>query len=428
VDETGDDHDFRFRAIHAALNAVKRKGSLILVDEADAILNAAAMPQVRNLTNKSWINNFLDNHDRTIIWITNRSWGIEPSTMRRFAFSLRFDKLTHKNRMSVLRYELEKNDLAGYYDEHEIKDLASRYDVDAGGIVNAVNVLKLQKRGSKGRVKETVEVVLKNHQEATIGKRHSVRPRDFLTYSLEGLNTSQDLERIITQLNNHSERKANLPNLSVSILLYGQPGTGKSEFVHYLGHCLGRDIALKRVSDIESKYVGESEQNIARAFREAQADESLLFFDEADSFFYPRKDAFQSYEKKFTNELLAQLDDYQGIVIFATNDIEGLDHAAIRRFRFKIQFLPLKPEGIMHFYRLLLSPLVTGGGNPGSNERLRLLSIQNLTPGDFAVVKDQYFFDQGAMVFHEDLISALEREVGHKKGMRVGPGFNSGMN
>jgi SpoVK/Ycf46/Vps4 family AAA+-type ATPase len=174
--------------------------------------------------------------------------------------------------------------------------------------------------------------------------------------------------------------------------------------------------------------VGESEQNIARAFREAQAGDSLLFFDEADSFFYPRKDALQSHEKKFTNELLAQLDDYQGIVIFATNDIEGLDHAAIRRFRFKIQFLPLKPEGIMHFYRLLLSPLVTGGGNPGSNERLRLLSIQNLTPGDFAVVKDQYFFDQGAMVFHEDLISALEREVGHKKGMRVVPGFNSGMN
>jgi MoxR-like ATPase len=257
VDETGDDHDFRFRAIHAALNAVKRKGSLILVDEADEILNAAAMPQVRNLTNKSWINNFLDNHDRKIIWITNRSWGIEPSTMRRFAFSLRFDKLTHKNRMSVLRYELEKNDLAGYYDEHEIKDLASRYDVDAGGIVNAVNVLKLQKRGSKGRVKETVEAVLKNHQEATIGKRHSVRPRDFLTYSLEGLNTSQDLERIITQLKKRSEKKTGLPGPSVSILLYGQPGTGKSEFVHYLGHCLGRDIALKRVSDIESKYVGK---------------------------------------------------------------------------------------------------------------------------------------------------------------------------
>ena len=91
-------------------------------------------------------------------------------------------------------------------------------------------------------------------------------------------------------------------------------------------------------------WVGETEQNIASAFRDAQENNKILFFDEADSFLYPRRDAFHSWEKSFTNEILTQLESYRGIVIFATNDINGLDNASMRRFRFKVEFKPLTPR------------------------------------------------------------------------------------
>ena len=391
VDEQGDDHDFRFRAIHATANAVKRRSDLILIDEADEILNAAAMPNIKNLTNKSWINNFLDNHGRKIIWITNRSREVDPSTMRRFAFSLKFDRLTAKNRTNVFQYELRKQGLKGSIDNDVVCDLAKQYDVDASGIVNAVNVMKLERSGTPETLRLMAETVLRNHQEATVGKKYSIRPRDFQSYSLEGLNTSQDLDKIVGVLKDFIEKKVGKGVPSVTALLYGMPGTGKSEFVHYLGNTLGKDITLKRVSDIESMYVGETEKNIAQAFREAQENGNILFFDEADSFFYPRKDAVRSFEKKFTNELLAQLDNFQGIVLFSTNDIEGLDHAAIRRFSFKVQFLPLKPSGILHFYGLLLRPMA-GPEEMTIEEKARLMAIRNLTPGDFKVVKDQHSF------------------------------------
>lgn len=424
VDEQGDDHDFRFRAIHATINTVKRRNGLILVDEADEILNAAAMPNIRNITNKSWINNFLDNHDRKIIWITNRSREMDPSTMRRFAFSLKFDRLTAKNRTNVFQYELKKQGLKGSIEHTVVCELAKQYEVDAGGIVNAVNVMKLQRKAKPETLRQMAETVLRNHQEATIGRRASERQRNFTSYSLKGLNTSHDLQKIVYVLKEFFEGKMGKEVPFVSILLHGMPGTGKTEFVHYLGHALGKDITVKRVSDIEDKYVGETEKNIAAAFREAQTNGSILFFDEADSFFYPRKDAVRSFEKKFTNELLAQLDNFQGIVLFSTNDIEGLDHAALRRFKFKVQFRRLTREGVMHFYDLMLDPLArTECMLPREQERL--MNIRNLTPGDFSVVKDQFSFAVNKEPTHGDLISALEREAEHKQERRMIRGFGA---
>jgi SpoVK/Ycf46/Vps4 family AAA+-type ATPase len=426
VPERDDDHDLHIRAVYATVNAVKPKGSLILVDEADELLNTAVMPNMRNITNKSWVNNFLDGHDHKIIWITNRSEAIEPSTMRRFAFSYRFDRLTARNRMTVLNYELRKHGLRNRLGDGEIRELAKQYEVDAGGIVNAVNIMKLRQRAGKEEMVELAEAVLRNHQEAMSGRRMAARHRDFRTYSLEGLSTSQDLEKIIEALRDFSGGRVNREVRSLSLMLYGPPGTGKSEFVHYLGSRIGRDITIKRVSDIDGMFVGETENNIAQAFREAQMDGNLLFFDEADSFFYPRKDAVRSWEKKFTNELLAQLDSFQGIVVFATNDIGGLDHAALRRFKFKVKFNTLSPNGVLHFYNLLLMPLADPDAMMSPGDRSLLQAMRNLTPGDFAVVREQFLFENRRPE-HRELLASLEREAGHKRDRRTITGFGPEM-
>ncbi len=409
-----DDHKDRLRATFATVNLAEKDTSIILVDEADEILNSYNSIFFKSRTAKSWINQFLDSHDKKIIWITNRSSGIDPSTMRRFSFSIEFKNLNKKNRLKVLKHELEKSGVSDFLSDDELDDLCRTYNVDAGGIVNAINILNIASDINKETALRKVRAVLKNHEKAT-GRRigNSINDREFSSWTFEGLNTSANLRDVVSALHLYDSRP-HTKNLSIALLLYGLPGTGKSEFVYYLGHILGKEVLLKRASEIRSCWVGETEQNIAGAFAEAQETDSILFFDEADTFLFPRKSARQSWEISFTNEILTQLESFKGTVFFATNDMDGLDHAALRRFKFKIEFKLLTPEGNLIFYNTLLKRLASDS-DLSAGEVIAIKDIKNLTPGDFAVVKDQMFFAEPASITHKMLIEALANEVGYKK-------------
>lgn len=411
--------DFRQRAIYATLNAAQSKKCVVLVDEADDLLNTQVMFKHEGSSTKSWLNSLLDSHEQKIIWITNHSKNIDTSTMRRFAFSLEFEKLTRKHRLTVFSYELKKHGFAKFFTSDEKKDLCKRFSVDASGIVHAVNVLKIKRGMKKENVIALFESVLKNHEKATTGKESFHKPKKLKQYSLEGLNTSSDLGRIVSVVKEFGDASAKSGPKSITLLLYGPPGTGKSEFVHYLGKELEKDVLLKHASDIQDPFVGMTEKNIAKAFREAQDEKSILFFDEADTFLFPRKDAMRSWEKSFTNEILAQLDGFSGIAVFATNDIEGLDHAAIRRFKFKVKFAALTPEGNLLFYKSMLLPLLLDNGTIPVDDIRLIRDLRNLTPGDFAVVRDQFSFGSCERPEHQSLINALQLEAEHKKSIKI---------
>ena len=130
-----------------------------------------------------------------------------------------------------------------------------------------------------------------------------------------------------------------------------------------------------------------------------------------------------SWEKSHTNEILTQLENHRGIVVFSTNDIDSLDHAVLRRFGFKIRFNPLTPEGTILLYQNMILPLVQNDGDLTSAHKERLKAIQNLTPGDFAVVRNQSMLLGSRPVSHEKMITELENEVGYKKQMVKAIGF-----
>lgn len=418
-----DEHKERLRAIFATVTLADKDSSLILVDEADEVINSSRSRYFESKTNKSWINQFLESHDKKVVWITNRSSEIEISTMRRFSFSLEFKKIDNKNRLKVIKYELKKKGMEGYLSDEELSELCNTYSVDAGGIVNAISTLNITDATDKEMALRKIRSVLKSHEKATGGKKGAnQKERGFDSYSLDGLNTSRNLCEIITSLKSEENQRV-IKNASAALLLYGMPGTGKSEFVYYLGNALGKEVLLKRSSDILSKFVGEAEENTAKAFAEAQESNNILFFDEADTFLFPRKSARHSWEISFTNEILTQLESFKGIVVFATNDMEGLDHAALRRFKFKIEFRPLKPEGILHFYNKLLHHLVPGENDLSEGEIVQIKNISGLTPGDFAVVKDQFMLVDSSAVTHEKLIAALRGEVIYKKNQQGIKGF-----
>jgi len=421
------EHKVRISAIHAALNFANTDKHLILIDEADELLNTHNSIFGSSKTNKSWINNLLENHDKKIIWCTNRFYNIHPATMRRFLFTMEFKGFNNKNRLKVIKNELTQKGFMNYFDEEELQEICRSYSVNAGGIVNAIKMFNIDKKTDKKTALKKIRVVLRNHERAVAGKSSdNKRLNDFKFYSLKGLNCSEDPENILSMLKRYCEFQGKEKfenNKAYSLLLYGMPGTGKSEFVYYLGHTLGKEVLLKRCSDIQSMWVGETEKNIARAFNEAQEDKSILFFDEADSFLFPRKDASHTWEKNFTNEILTQLESYTGIVVFATNDIDGLDHASLRRFRLKIEFKPLTPEGNLHFYNTILAKIVSKNKQISDDEISLIKSIKNLTPGDFAVIKDRYAFATDTEITHRHLIESLINEVRYKKGEKKIMGF-----
>jgi hypothetical protein len=127
----------------------------------------------------------------------------------------------------------------------------------------------------------------------------------------------------------------------LNVLFAGDSGTGKTMSAEIIAGDLQLDLFKIDLSCIVSKYVGETERNLSKIFHEAQTSNSILFFDEADALFGKRsevKDAHDRYANIEINYLLQKMDDYEGIVILATNLRSNLDAAFTRRLNYVVEF------------------------------------------------------------------------------------------
>jgi hypothetical protein len=240
-------------------------------------------------------------------------------------------------------------------------------------------------------------------------------------YSLDGLDIRSEvpLEQIVAAVAMFSKtRRSSEVTPRLSILLSGPSGCGKSEFVKYLGECAGKEVVVVTASDVLRALVGETEQRIADVFREAAEKNAILFLDEVDSLLYDRKSAHYGWERVQTNELLIQMERFTGVLVCATNLVEQLDAAVMRRFTFKVQMAALDDDGKVKFFsRYFKSEL-------SADERRRLLSIPNLTPGDFRTVRERLFFLAGKNgADNARRLAALEVESAAKKDSRAHIGF-----
>ena len=131
-------------------------------------------------------------------------------------------------------------------------------------------------------------------------------------------------------------------------LFHGPPGTGKTTTAALLGKKTKRDVYRIDLSQLVSKYIGETEKNLARVFDRAENKEWILFFDEADALFGKRtntRDAHDRYANQQTSYLLQRIEDFNGLVIMASNQKGNIDEAFTRRFQSMIQFpMPTKEE------------------------------------------------------------------------------------
>ena len=124
-------------------------------------------------------------------------------------------------------------------------------------------------------------------------------------------------------------------------LFHGPPGTGKTLTATLLGKATRRDVYRVDLSTVVSKYIGETEKNLANLFDQARNRDWILFFDEADALFGKRtnvKDAHDRYANQEISYLLQRMEAYRGLAILATNMKGALDHAFLRRIRFLVEF------------------------------------------------------------------------------------------
>jgi len=213
----------------------------------------------------------------------------------------------------------------------------------------------------------------------------------------------------------HTESRFELPRIIEALrrkgygtlCFHGPPGTGKTALAEHIAQQLQRPLMIRQASDLVSKYVGETETNMARMFDEAQTEQSVLLLDEADSFLRSRRMAERNYEVSEVNEMLQGMERFSGVFICTTNLFDDLDEAALRRFTFKIRFMPLTAG---QRERMFVAEALGGDAsllNAEQTERLHRLDA--LVPGDFASVKRQV--DVLGEVFSPDeFLSQLEAE------------------
>lgn len=143
----------------------------------------------------------------------------------------------------------------------------------------------------------------------------------------------------------------------ICALFYGASGTGKTMAVQVIANELGLGLYRVNLSQIMSKYIGETQKNISDLFQRAENTNAVLFFDEADALFAKRTEVKDSHDRGANAEtayLLQRLEDYDGITILTTNYVNNIDDAFKRRIKFMVPFAFPTPKVRLELWNTLL--------------------------------------------------------------------------
>jgi transitional endoplasmic reticulum ATPase len=326
----------RLSTIRAAQAFFKNSNTLLLFDEVedvfgdgDGMFGRKSTAQTR----KAWMNRLLEENSIPTFWLCNDISSIDPAFIRRFDWVLEIPIPPKKQREIIIRENCNS-----ILDEKGVKTLSSCAELAPAVITRAAKVVNaLSNQFPPEKLSETLQGLI---NKTLIAQGHQGLEKESVDclpdfYDPDLINCDADLKELAEGIKKHG---------SARICLFGIPGTGKSAYARWLAESLDKPLHVKRGSDLLSMWVGGTEKNIARIFREAEEDNAVLLIDEVDSFLQDRRMSQHSWEITGVNEMLTRMENYNGIFIASTNRVDGLDSASLRRFDLKIKFNALRTE------------------------------------------------------------------------------------
>ncbi len=343
--------------------------------------DATATAPRGSVSGKAWVNQVLESNVVPTIWVTNRIEQIDPAFRRRFAYHLEL-----RSPPPGAREELVRKTLTGVaVSDGFVARLAHRKGLTPAQIRTAVRFAGLARTDATDtappNLESLIERQLKNADQA-LGNRAQDGARQMAAShydpNLLHVESRFEIPRVVQALQARGHG---------TLCFYGPPGTGKTALAEHIATTLAQPLHVRQASDLMSKYVGETEQNMAAMFREAELENAILLLDEADSYLQDRRGAQRNHEVSEVNEMLQGMERFHGIFICTTNLMDRIDQAALRRFTFKIQFKPLT--------RTQRQTRFVADACGGDATRLtpdlesRLSRLDQLCIGDFAAVQRQ---------------------------------------
>lgn len=403
ADESGYANELqRIKSYCLAQNVLQAGSNLLMYDEAEDVFNTRN--DEKRQYGKAFINRSLETNEVPTIWITNNIYSMDEAVVRRFNLAIELGVPNENMRAKII-----KEYSANLIDNKLIKKLAKNEHVAPAVVSNASLVVLNLNTGDRNKA---FERVISNTLKAQgYGEIEKDKSSDDLpsSYDPNFVNSNCDLNELMKGI---KESK------SARVCLYGVPGTGKSAYAKFIAKSLRKPIIIKKGSDLLSMWVGGTEQNIAEAFKEAKDKKAVLVFDEVDSFLQDRSMAARSWEITQVNEMLVQMESFDGIFIATTNLIDNLDKASLRRFDLKLEFGYLLPNQALNLFKKECALLKV---KFDENAAKKISNLGLLAPGDFASVRRQARFRP--IKNGDDFYERLEQEVALKneeKSSRIG--------
>ena len=357
------------------------KGAVLVVSPADLLLRQGA--DAFSDPDTAWLSALLGRAWTRVVWVVEQVSDIPRSLRRRFTVSLELPDAARRRRLRRHQKDTQaKNQRGVQADVHGLSEEAE---------LNAV-CAAIEAAGPGGDVQAMLDKLMLARQTLINGGVRGRRvPRVSEEFTLEGLNVRGDLTGAMHHVGDFDQHMRSGDRggpAALTMLLHGPPGTGKTELARHIAQRLDRPLMVRQYADLVSKWVGDTEKAIARAFELAEDTEAVLVIDEADALLFPRERSCRSFEVGQTTQVLTSLDLFRGIVVFTTNRVKELDRAALRRFNVKLELDYLTDEGKVLLYERYLKPIALCEMSAG--ERKTLARITRLAPGDFRVVRDRF--------------------------------------
>ena len=394
----------RLQAFRLAQNLMPQQQNLLVFDEVEDVFvhHGYSMRNETAQSRKAWMNSLLEGNALPTLWLCNSIASLDHAFIRRFDLVMELPIPPKQQRARILQ-----NCCGDLLDASTISRVAELEKLAPAMATRAATVLRQVQGDLPAHLAPAsafgllINGTLKAQGQKTW--KSGAAPSLPDVYDPAFIQTDSDVQTLAAGLQAAPAAR---------ICFYGAPGTGKTAYARWLAEALGKPLLVKRASDLLSMFVGGTEQLIAEAFEQAQADDAVLLIDEVDSFLQDRREAKRSWETTQVNEMLTQMEAFEGIFIASTNLLHGLDAAALRRFDMKVKFGYLKPEQSWALLQRHCAQL--GWLPPHDSLHTRLRLLPNLALGDFALAMRRHRFTPFAAA--DGLLAALEAECALKEG------------